>query len=86
MVNTHPQDIQAAVRKKGTTLSAMSVEHGLHRNVLGQALKIRQPRYNHIIAAYLETTVHALWPEWFHEDGTSRKLGMNPVRSVKVAA
>jgi Ner family transcriptional regulator len=85
MSNAHPQDVMSAVRKTGTTLSAMSRAIGLHHGVLRVALTVRQPRYNKIIADHLGTTVHALWPDWFHEDGTSRKMGPNPLRQHAAA-
>jgi Ner family transcriptional regulator len=68
MGNWHRQDILAAVRKRGTSLSSLSRSFGLHPGVLRVALDRKVPRYNQIIAEFLEKRRHDIWPEWYGPD------------------
>ncbi len=71
MKNADPQDIIFALRKSGTTLTAVARLHGVHANTMRSALIRRQPRQNRQIAEALGRSVHDLWPEWFDEAGRS---------------
>ncbi len=66
----HKQDIMASVRKKGTTLMRLSLEHGLHKNTLNVACNLRFPRAHAIIADFLGVPRHEIWPQFYHADGS----------------
>lgn len=50
----HPQDIMAAVRKRGSSLQRLAREHGYSRNAFNRALRERFPNAHTVIAAYLD--------------------------------
>lgn len=50
----HPADIIAALRKRGTTLAAISRQAGLSSSTLANALSRPWPKGEWIIANYLE--------------------------------
>lgn len=61
----HPQDIIAAVRKRGTSLQRLGLEHGFERTTFNKALHHRFPRSHAIIAEFLGVPRHELWPHWY---------------------
>ena len=69
----HPEDIKAAVRKRGKTLTQLAREAGLTESACREALIRPMPAGNRAIANFLGCTVHDLWPLWFEEDGRRRK-------------
>lgn len=70
----HPEDVKAALRKKGTTLTALSLQNGfsecLVRRVIGSG---RSARVQAIIADILGTKPQAIWPSRYNADGTPRR-------------
>ena len=68
----HPEDIKAAVRKRGKTLTQLAQDSGLWESACRLALIRPSPPGNRAIAAFLGCTVHDLWPQWFNPDGTRR--------------
>lgn len=81
----HREDIKAAIRKAGSTLSAISLDAGLHRCTASQSLYAPIPQANHAIAAFLKTSVHDLWPHWYDEHGERVKIFPLRDRSQKRA-
>ena len=66
----HPEDIKAAVRKTGITLSRLAQLHGYHRSAMLNA--IRQHGYGPceaIIASHLGVTPQELWPDRYDSQG-----------------
>lgn len=61
----HQQDIQAEIRKRGSTVTELSRRHGLHRGTLQSAFYKRYPKGQAIIAEFLNRTRHELWPGWY---------------------
>lgn len=61
-VDWHPADIIAALKKKGTTLSALSRDSGLASSTLSNALRRPWPKGEQLIAAALEETPEQIWP------------------------
>ncbi|TDB47894.1 helix-turn-helix domain-containing protein [Photorhabdus luminescens] len=57
----HPADIIAVLRKRGTTLSAVSREAGLASNTLTNALARRWPKGEQIIAEALDCSPAEIW-------------------------
>lgn len=68
----HPQDIIAAVRKRGSSLRALSLRNGFAQDTLYKALRQRFPNAHTVIADFLELSRHELWPEWYRRDDTPR--------------
>lgn len=65
----HKEDIKAAVRKRGTTLRALSVKAGLCRDAAGQGLSRPYPGAQRAIAAFLDVPLNELWPQWYDQTG-----------------
>jgi Ner family transcriptional regulator len=61
----HPQDIIAAVRKKGTSLQALGRAHGFSRVTFNRATTERFPRAHAIIATFLMVPRHVIWPQFY---------------------
>lgn len=68
----HPQDIIAAVRKKGSSLQRLCREHGFSRVTFNRATKERFPRAHQIIADFIGVRRQEIWPQFYHEDGTPK--------------
>ncbi|MTC58511.1 transcriptional regulator [Providencia rustigianii] len=75
----HPADIIAAVRKKGSTLSAISRSVGLNSSTLNNALSRRWPKGERIIADFLEITPEEIWPSRYINHQIQRKNISNVV-------
>ena len=58
----HRADIVAAVRKAGTSISALSVKAGLKPPTLNNALERRYPKVERIIAEAIGKTPQEIWP------------------------
>ncbi|MEX0753230.1 MAG: helix-turn-helix domain-containing protein [Xanthobacteraceae bacterium] len=75
----HPADIVAAVRKRGTSLRALSRRHGKGDSTLRAALIKPATPSNTIIADFLGVSLHELWPAWFDRAGR-RISAANPAK------
>ncbi|OOF41691.1 transcriptional regulator [Rodentibacter rarus] len=58
----HRADIVAAVRKAGTSISALSVKAGLKPTTLNNALERRYPKGEKIIAEAIGKSPKDIWP------------------------
>ncbi|MEM8350835.1 helix-turn-helix transcriptional regulator [Morganella morganii] len=58
----HPADIIAAIKKRGTSLSALSRNAGLQPSTLNNALARRWPKGEKIIADFLNVSPAEIWP------------------------
>lgn len=58
----HPADIIAAIKKRGTSLSALSRNAGLRPATLNNALARRWPKGEKIIADFLNVSPTDIWP------------------------
>lgn len=65
----HPEDIKAAVRKRGTTLAHLSREAGLCSAACSLSLRHPIPAANRAVAAFLGLALHQLWPQWYTPAG-----------------
>ncbi|TXH34807.1 MAG: transcriptional regulator [Rhodospirillaceae bacterium] len=68
----HPEDIKAAVRKRGATLVSVALEAGLPRHCCMHALRFPHTCGEAAIAQFLGKEVTEIWPHRFHPDGTRR--------------
>jgi Ner family transcriptional regulator len=58
----HPEDVKAAIRKRGVTMTELSLRHGLAENAVRMTLRRRWPRVEAIIAAHLGVRPEQIWP------------------------
>ena len=65
----HPEDVKAAIRKTGITLTALALAHGLSESAVRQALRRRQPRAQGVIARHLGLPPRAIWPSRYDAQG-----------------
>lgn len=76
----HPQDIIAAVRKRGSSLQRLSRDHGFARETFNHALVRRFPNAHAIIADFLGVSRGGLWPHWYRPDGSPRFEGRSDLQ------
>lgn len=65
----HPQDIKAAVWKRGTTLSKLAKDNGLSESACRASLGRPQPEADRVISKFLGVSLHVLWPDRYDEEG-----------------
>lgn len=58
----HAEDIKAAVRKSGTTISQLSRDAGLAESTLRNVFRYHWPKGERIIAAALKLEPQTIWP------------------------
>lgn len=73
----HPEDIKAAIRKTGTTMSAISRAAGLSDGAAKRALDTPWPRAEAIIAARLGLRPQDIWPSRY--DAAGQPLRGRPI-------
>ncbi|MBD2816556.1 helix-turn-helix domain-containing protein [Xenorhabdus sp. Flor] len=64
----HPAEIICALRKRGTTLAALSRESGLSSSTLANTLSRSWPKGELIIAARLGMDPAEIWPSRYFDD------------------
>lgn len=65
----HPEDIKAAIRKRGTTLSKLALDNGLSESACRAALIRPQLGPDRVISKFLGVALHVLWPDRYDEEG-----------------
>ncbi|VEA61774.1 DNA-binding transcriptional regulator Nlp [Serratia plymuthica] len=70
----HPADIIAALRKKGTTLAAVSRKAGLSSSTLANALSRPWPKGEWLIAEALDIHPAEIWPSRYFDPQTNDLL------------
>lgn len=70
----HPADIIAALRKKDTTLAAVSRKAGLSSSMLANALTRPWPKGEWLIAECLEIHPSEIWPTRYFDSKTGALL------------
>jgi Ner family transcriptional regulator len=65
----HRADIIAAIHKRDTNLSRLSILHDYAESTLRAALQKPRTPANRIIAKFLGVPMHELWPQWFDRSG-----------------
>ena len=58
----HPEDIKAAIRKRGMTTSQLSRSNGLAESTLRNVFHHHWPKGEKIIAEFLGLTPRDIWP------------------------
>jgi len=69
----HSEDIKAAIRKTGITLTQLALMNGLSESACRMALCKPCKAAEYVIAAYLRVPLHELWPLRYHRDGSRRR-------------
>lgn len=70
----HPADIIAGLRKKGTSLAALSRKSGLASSTLANALTRHWPKGERLIAEVLDTRPEIVWPSRYPEQKTHESV------------
>ncbi|EHD23182.1 MULTISPECIES: helix-turn-helix domain-containing protein [Brenneria] len=70
----HPADIIAALRKKGTTLAAVSRAAGLSSSTLANALSRPWPKGEWLIADALGIHPSEIWPSRYYDPETNQLI------------
>jgi len=68
----HREDIKAAIRKRGITVTELSELNGLEAAACRAALIRGHIRGEQVIASFLGVAARELWPDRYHEDGTPK--------------
>lgn len=69
----HPEDIKAALRKRGHTLSGLSVANGYGVSTVGVVLRRPAAGVQALIASCLDVTPQTIWPSRYNPDGSPRR-------------
>lgn len=81
MPDMNPEDIKAAIRKAGTTMSALASTTGVARTTLSMALHARvSAKAEQIIADFLSLHPMVIWPSRYDKSG--RRLSLLETRKV----
>jgi Ner family transcriptional regulator len=84
----HPADIIAALRKKGTSLAAVSRESVLSSSTLANALSRPWAKGEMLISKAIGVPAEDIWPNCYFDPNTrkpiSRPMRMRPKNSRKV--
>lgn len=65
----HKEDIKAAIRKKGLSLTALAITHSLPEASVRNALSRPLVSGEKAIASFLDVPLHELWPERWTKSG-----------------
>lgn len=69
-MDMHPEDIKAAIRKRGGTLAALARSAGVSTQALSAALATRSSaRLEIFVAKFLGTPPHQIWPSRYNNAG-----------------
>jgi Ner family transcriptional regulator len=72
----HPEDIKAAIRKRGITVTQLALSNGLSESVCRFALIKPIPAGERVISEFLGVSPHELWPDRY--DAQNRRLIPRP--------
>lgn len=75
----HPEDIKAAIRKRGITVTDLARRHGVSKQALSLAMQARvSGNCERIIAAALGLDPSSIWPSRYHADGSRINFAARP--------
>ena len=69
----HPEDVKAAIRKKGESLASLARKIGFSEAYLRNALIRPLYRGEQIIARFIGVPAHRIWPDRYDSDGTTSR-------------
>lgn len=77
----HPEDIKAAIRKRGATLKQLGKKVGLSEQSLSKAIHCRSSaNAERTISEFLGIAPQKIWPSRYSKDG--RRLGLLEIRQI----
>lgn len=65
----HPEEIKAAIRMRGKTMTDLSIEHGYRENAVRQVFRQPWPAIERLIADFLGVKPQEIWPDRYGPDG-----------------
>lgn len=68
----HREEVKAAIRKRGSTLKALSMNNGYGEDACRRATKHPWPAVERIIASFLGVEPQSIWPSRYDADGRPR--------------
>ena len=68
----HSEDVKAAIRKRGVTLTGLARRNRLSESYLRNVLLRPLPRGEEIIARFIGVPAHVIWPKRYNADGTPK--------------
>lgn len=74
----HREDIKAAIRKRGTTVTKLAQDNGLSDSACRVALIRPSPAGERVISSFLGVPLQVLWPDRY--DPYGRRLATRNVR------
>lgn len=82
----HPEDVKAAIRKKGVTLSDLAARAGVSKQSVSAAIDRRaSERIDLLIADFLGLKPHQIWPSRYNAKGKRIRFRA-PSTAAQVAA
>ncbi|PZQ46338.1 MAG: transcriptional regulator [Micavibrio aeruginosavorus] len=69
----HPEDIKAAIRKRGKTLTQLSLDYQLAPGTVRGCLIRSIPAADKAVARFLNKPLHMIWPDRYDEQGNPLK-------------
>ena len=69
----HPEDIKAAIRKRGSTLAAIARGEGMSRQALAMTLVRPGEAGEGLISAFLNVPASVIWPSRYHASGKRKR-------------
>ena len=75
----HSADIKAEIEKRNQSLASLERKHVYSQSAFSMAIRKPYPRVEKIIAQFLGISLHRLFPDRWHSDGT-RMIKMGPRR------
>ena len=80
----HPEDVKAALRKRGTSLADLARRHGVTITIPASALRRSLPKWESIIATELGMEPVTIWPSRYAQ--RAEKAARRAHRAAEVAA
>lgn len=65
----HPEDVKAAIRKRGRTLEQLSEHWGFDKSAIAVALKRPWPAVQELVATELQRSPAEIWPSRYNSEG-----------------
>jgi Ner family transcriptional regulator len=79
----HPEDVKAAIRKRGVTLTDLSLKHDFSEAYLRNALRRPLREAEVIIANFLGLKPEQIWPDRYDANGNPDYVGWRQRRKAK---
>lgn len=65
----HKEDIKAAIRKRGVTMTDLALQHGVSESAVRRAMVVPSVSGERIVAEFLGVPLWELWPERWTQNG-----------------